>query len=276
MMERPPQIKPHHLEKLALIYRRQSTPEQVRDNVGSTDVQGRLRDRARAWGWPESRIQIIDDLGVSGSHTGLRLGFQQMLDLIDRDEVAIVFFTDASRQSRNMADAEAFLMKAMAHGVLVEISGKLYAPGDADLPELFGLRIQNLLAWYEQANRTRLFREAKRAKILRGFAVSAPPDGFIEISPGKWDPHPDPHVYGGLLRPFVLYPEHGSANKTAQYMRKEGLLLPRTVHGQIVWEPASQLRILRLLRNPLYTDAYVYYRSKLVGKRMVMRPGQSG
>ena len=270
-MDRPPHIKPHHLEQLALIEVRQSSMEQGRDNVGSTDVQRGLRERARAWGWPESRIRIIDEVGVSGS-TGLRPEFQNMLDLIDRDEVAIVFFNDASRLSRNPLDAESFLVRAMTHGVLVEIGGKLYAPGDADLPELFGLRIQNLLAWYDQANRTRIFRDAKHAKIRRGLAVSRPPDGFIRISPGKWDPHPDPHVYESLRRPLVLYLELGSGRKVAQYMRREGLLLPRTVNGQIVWEPASQLRILRLLRNPLYTDAYVYNRTRQVGTRTVTRP----
>ena len=143
-MERSPQIQPHHLEKLALIWVRQSTMERGRNNMGSADGQQGLRERAHVWGWPEFRIRIIDEVGVSGS-TGLRHEFQHALDLMDRDEVAIVFFNDASRLSRNPLDAQAFLVRAMAHGVLVEISGKLYAPGDADLSELFGLRIQNLL-----------------------------------------------------------------------------------------------------------------------------------
>src|SRR6266852_4145773 len=179
-MGRPPQIEPRHFEKLAVIYVRQSTPAQVRDNLGSTDVQRRLADRAREWGWPDSRIDIIDDdLGVSGSHAGLRQGFSRMLDLMDRGEVAIVFVNDASRLSRNPSDAEAFLLRATAKEVLLEVNGQLFSPGDANLLELFGLRLQNLLAWWEQANRTRLFRAAKLAKAARGFAVTRPPDGLV-------------------------------------------------------------------------------------------------
>lgn len=140
-MKRPPQIKAHHLEKLALVWVRQSTMEPGRNNVGSTDAQRGLRERARVWGWPASRIQVIEEVGMSGS-TGQRHEFQHALDLMDRDEVAIVLFNDASRLSRDTLDAKPFLVSAMAHGVLVEIGGKLYAPGDAHLLELFGLRMQ--------------------------------------------------------------------------------------------------------------------------------------
>ena len=100
-MARPSQIQPHHLERLAIVYIRQSSPEQVRDNSGATEVQRRLAERARQWGWPDTRIHVIDgDLGTSGSHPGRRPAFRYMLDQMDRGEVAIVFVNDASRLSR--------------------------------------------------------------------------------------------------------------------------------------------------------------------------------
>jgi DNA invertase Pin-like site-specific DNA recombinase len=262
-MGRPLQIEPRHLEKLAVVYVRQSTPEQVRDNLGSTDVQRRLADRAREWGWPNSRIDIIDDdLGVSGSHAGFRQGFSRMLDLMDRGEVAIVFVNDSSRLSRNPSDAEAFLLRATAKEVLLEVNGQLYSPGDANLLELFGLRLQNLLAWWEQANRTRLFRAAKLAKAARGFAVTRPPDGFVTSVRGKWVKDPDPQIRESFQRVFDLYPRLGSARKVRKYLNAGGLPLPRRRRGQMLWEPATDLRIIRILRNPAYTDAYVYSRTK--------------
>jgi DNA invertase Pin-like site-specific DNA recombinase len=264
-VERPPQIEPRHLEKLAVVYVRQSTPEQVRDNLGSTDVQRRLADRAREWGWPDSRIQIIDDdLGVSGSHAGLRQGFSRMLDLMHQGEVAIVFVNDSSRLSRNPSDAEAFLLKATAKEVLLEVNGQLFSPGDANLIELFGLRLQNLLAWWEQANRTRLFRAAKLAKAARGFAVTAPPDGIVTSVRGKWVKDPDPQIRESFQRVFDLYPQLGSARKVRKYLNAHGLPLPRRTRGQLLWETATDLRIIRILRNPAYTDAYVYSRTKLM------------
>ena len=66
-----PLITPDHLRRLAIVYVRQSTEEQVRDNTGSTEYQRGLVEVARALGWEESQIQIIDeDLGRSGSSAG--------------------------------------------------------------------------------------------------------------------------------------------------------------------------------------------------------------
>jgi epoxyqueuosine reductase QueG len=50
--------------KLAYIYVRQSSVNQVRQHQESTELQYRLVDRAAALGWPGERIQVIDeDLG---------------------------------------------------------------------------------------------------------------------------------------------------------------------------------------------------------------------
>ena len=46
-------INAHHLERLAIIYVRQSSLRQVSENRESTDR--RLRDHARALGWPSDR-----------------------------------------------------------------------------------------------------------------------------------------------------------------------------------------------------------------------------
>ncbi len=77
-----PLITSDHLRRLAIIYVRQSTEEQVRDNVGSTEYQRGLVEVARALGWDESQIQIIDeDLGKSGSSTERRKGLQRLQTL---------------------------------------------------------------------------------------------------------------------------------------------------------------------------------------------------
>ena len=55
-----------HLALLAIIYVRQSSARQVRENVESTQLQYRLVELARALGWPDERIVVIDeDLGLS-------------------------------------------------------------------------------------------------------------------------------------------------------------------------------------------------------------------
>ena len=61
-------VQPHHLERGAYLYIRQSSMRQVIENVESTKRQYALRNRAIALGWPAQRVHIIDqDLGMSGA-----------------------------------------------------------------------------------------------------------------------------------------------------------------------------------------------------------------
>ena len=69
-----------HLSRTAVIYVRQSTLAQVERNTESTARQYDLVGRARQLGWPAGAIRVIDgDLGISGSVTGQRDGFEGVL-----------------------------------------------------------------------------------------------------------------------------------------------------------------------------------------------------
>lgn len=50
-----------HRERLAVVYVRQSTAQQVLDHQESTRLQYGLVSRAQALGWEASRILVIDD-----------------------------------------------------------------------------------------------------------------------------------------------------------------------------------------------------------------------
>ena len=59
-------ITPQHLDRRAVIYLRQSSEKQVRENKESQRLQYGLRDRAVALGW--TQVEVIDiDLGRSAS-----------------------------------------------------------------------------------------------------------------------------------------------------------------------------------------------------------------
>ncbi len=74
------QVSAHHLSRLAYLYVRQSTLQQVLENTESTARQYALRERALALGWSQERIVVIDqDLGHSGASTADRLGFQRLV-----------------------------------------------------------------------------------------------------------------------------------------------------------------------------------------------------
>lgn len=258
---RPPKVRPAHLQKLAIVYVRQSSLEQVRDYTGSTAAQRELADLPHRWGWPESRIQVIDaDLGLSAASGSKRAGFEQMLDLIERDEVGIVFVRDISRLSRNPLEAVRFIQSTKNHRTLIYANGGVRDPATDDLSALFGLQLEGLLAWYENATRTRSFMAARIAKARQGHAVSPPPIGYVRSVQGHWVKDPDLEVQETIRRVFELYPKLLSLGNIVKYMRQHNLLFPRRRHGQVKWGPANATRLHNTLTNPAYTGDYVFLR----------------
>src|SRR6266446_3434561 len=59
-------VRPHHLERKALLYVRQSSAHQVLHNRESSTLQYAMRDRLTALGWSEIEV-IDDDLGRSAA-----------------------------------------------------------------------------------------------------------------------------------------------------------------------------------------------------------------
>jgi DNA invertase Pin-like site-specific DNA recombinase len=259
---RPPQVRLVHLTKWAIVYARQSSPVQVREHTGSTADQRALADLARQWGWPATRIRVIDDdLGLSGTSSQDRAGFRSMLEAIDHGEVGIVFVREVSRISRDPLDSEMFLTRAIRAGVLVYASHQLFDTATEDLAELFGLRIQSLLGWYENRSRVRTLGAARSAKARQGHAVTRPPIGYVQTARGKWIKDPDPKVQDAVQRLFDQYQPLGSIGNVLRHMRQHALLFPHRRRGEIVWAPPVRSHVAHILRNPNYTGDYVFRRS---------------
>ena len=83
-------IQTRHLERQAVVYVRQSSARQVQENIESTQLQYGLVDRAKALGWPDHHVVVIDDdLGVSGQSLEGRAGFQRLLAEISLGHVGM-------------------------------------------------------------------------------------------------------------------------------------------------------------------------------------------
>jgi len=90
-MSEPGKITASHRSRAAVIYVRQSTLVQVERNTESTARQYDLVSRARELGWPREAIRVIDgDLGISGSVTGQRDGFEGMVAEVALGQVGII------------------------------------------------------------------------------------------------------------------------------------------------------------------------------------------
>ena len=93
-----------HLSRAAVIYVRQSTLAQLERNTESTARQYDLVNRARQLGWPRDAIRVVDaDLGISGSVTGRRDGFEGMVAEVALGQVGIILALEVSRLARDNA-----------------------------------------------------------------------------------------------------------------------------------------------------------------------------
>ena len=90
-------ISDAHRAKLAVVYVRQLTPQQVAENRESLARQYALADHAISLGWPTERVLVIDeDLGLSGRTADMRLGFQRLLAEVSMDHVGLVLGLEMS------------------------------------------------------------------------------------------------------------------------------------------------------------------------------------
>src|SRR5262249_51344479 len=95
-------VLPGHLEKLAIVYVRQSSQAQVLEHRESTARQYAFADQAVAFGWPRERVLTIDeDLGKSGRSAEGRSGFQRLVTEVTLNHVGMVFGLELSRLARS-------------------------------------------------------------------------------------------------------------------------------------------------------------------------------
>ena len=81
-------IRPEQLARAAFIYVRQSSPQQVRENLESQRRQYGFAEQATALGWSEQQLVIVDeDQARSGSIPQARPGFARLLAAVARVEV---------------------------------------------------------------------------------------------------------------------------------------------------------------------------------------------
>ena len=98
-------LHPWHRERLAVVYVRQSTVQQVLDHQESTRLQYGLAGRAQALGWAAERVLVIDeDLGKSGASAEGRAGFQRLVTEVSLDHVGMIFGVEMSRLARSNKD----------------------------------------------------------------------------------------------------------------------------------------------------------------------------
>lgn len=261
-MRRESLIQPEHLERLALVYVRQSTPGQVRENQESTRLQYGLRERAEQLGWARDRIRTIDeDLGQSGSGQQERRGFAGLVLEVARGKVGAVFGLDASRFSRNGAEWFELLRWLRATGTLLVTDEGVYDARSGD--DSFVLGIHGTLSEAELYRIKARMDKGKLSKARRGELYVHVPTGFVRDGT-RLRKDPDGHVQEAIGLVFEKFRELGSARKAAKELRAAGVKLPsqHTDERGLEWREATYSRVLTVLRNPAMGGAYAWGRTR--------------
>ncbi len=120
-------IRPHHLERKAILYVRQSSAHQVLHNRESSALQYAMRDRLATLGWREIET-VDDDLGRSAAGSVARAGFDRMVAEVCLGKVGAVAAREVSRFARNSRDWQQLIeMCRVVDTVLVDQEA-IYAP----------------------------------------------------------------------------------------------------------------------------------------------------
>lgn len=183
-------LRNHHLRRQAMVYVRQSHPQQVIDHVESTARQYALVERAIAWGWSPDRVLVIDeDQGQSGQSMATRLGFQRLLAEVSLDHVGLILGLELSRLARSSKDWHQLLELCAIFGTLLADADGLYDPTDYNDRLLLGLRgMMNEAELYILKGR---LHAGRLNKAKRGDLLNHPPMGYVRDADRDYHLDPD-------------------------------------------------------------------------------------
>lgn len=277
-LTRSGKIKPWHLDRSAIVYVRQSTPQQVASNQESTARQYALAGRAADLGWPARQVRIIDeDLGKSGQSVEGRPGFQRLLAEVALDHVGLILGLEMSRLARSCKDWHQLLELGARFRTLLADADGLYDPTDHNDRLLLGLK-----GTMNEAElhilKERLY-EGKLNKARRGEVFAAPPIGYVRLSGGPLAIDPDEQVQAVVRLIFDQFDRQGTRNGLLRYLVRHRIQIPVRPHcgadrGRLVWRRPSRATLQSLLRHPVYAGAYRYGHRQIDARRKL--PGRPG
>jgi DNA invertase Pin-like site-specific DNA recombinase len=258
-------IRPEHHERAAFVYIRQSSLKQVRENLESQKRQYGFAEQARAMGWNEQQVVVVDeDQGKSGATPESRPGFARLISAVARSEVGIVMSLEVSRLSRNDADWYHLVHLCRWTGTLIADEQGIYDPSAGADRMVLGIRGQ--VSEIERDNSVHRMVEARWNKARRGEVFTMVPAGYDLDEIGRLSITSDQAVADAIRRVFDKFDEVGTARQVLAWWHAQGLPFPvrrlGVGGGLVVWTEVKYRAILSTLHHPFYAGAYVFGRSE--------------
>lgn len=253
-----------HLDRDAYVYIRQSTLQQVRENVQSTERQYGLVERAVELGWPRERVEVVDeDLGCSGAQAAGRSGFQRLVARLSMGEVGAVFGLEVSRLARSSADWHRLLELCGIFETLIVDEDGIYDLGDFNDRLVLGLKGTMSEAELHYLHSRMV--EGKRAKAKKGELRTPLPVGYVHDEDGGVIQDPDEEVREAVAALFRAFRKASTAYGAVRALADHPF--PKRAYGgvwagQLRWGQLTHGRACSILKNPAYAGAYVFGRHR--------------
>src|SRR6201984_2122381 len=239
------------LQRKAVVYVRQSTPQQVQLDLESQRRQYELVEVARRRGFTDIEV-IDDDLGRTASGAVERPGFDRLVAALCAGQAGAVLCLDASRLARNGRDWHHLLeLCGLVEARVIDLDG-VYDPCRPNDRLLLGMK--GSISEFELGVLRARMLDAAGAKARRGELRIGVPIGYIwhrEVGLGL---DPDLRIQEAIRLIFTRFRELGSARQVLLSMTKDQVHFPRPSDGK---KPApvecTPIRYRKLLgpRSPL-------------------------
>jgi DNA invertase Pin-like site-specific DNA recombinase len=259
-------ISHEHLQRLAVVYVRQSSPHQVLHHRESRERQYALVDRAVALGWSHDRVLVIDeDQGQSGKTAAGRSGFHRLLTEVALAHVGLVLGLEMSRLARSSKDWHHLLEMCALFGTILADEDGVYDPGDANDRLLLGLK--GTISEFELVTMHNRLERGKLNKAQRGALFYNVPAGYVKVSADHVALDPDAQVREVIRLIFDKYDELGSAYGVFRYLVRNHIRIGVRAHtgpcrGQLEWHHPTPFLVRYILAHPIYAGVYTYGRRR--------------
>ncbi|MGZ6364110.1 MAG: recombinase family protein [Ktedonobacterales bacterium] len=273
-------LRSWHRERLAVVYIRQSTAQQVLVHVESTRLQYGLVRHAEAYGWASDRILVIDeDLGKSGTTAVGRTGFERLVTEVSLGHVGLILGLEMSRLARSNVDWHRLLEVCALFGTLIADLDGLYDPAQYNDRLLLGLK-GTMSEAEGHLLKQRLY-EGCLSKARRGALTFALPSGYVWAADGTIQCDPDEQVQAVVRLIFAQFEALGTLGGLLRYLARHDIRLGIRVRegpgkGQLVWRRPNRATLQNMVKHPLYAGAYVYGRRQQDRRRHEPERPRSG
>jgi DNA invertase Pin-like site-specific DNA recombinase len=255
-----------HRDRLAVIYVRQSSRQQVLDHGESTRLQYGLTDRAAALGWPVSRVMVIDeDLGRSAANAAGRPGFARLVAELTMGHVGLVLGLEMSRLARAGRDWHQLIEWCSLAGALLADADGVYDPNwhnDRLLPGWKGTMTELELHLIRQR-----MASGRLAKAGRGELAVPLPAGYARRASGEVALDPDEQVQAVIRLVFGLFEQLGTVHAVRRFLVARQVRIGMRERsgpgkGEVAWRAPHQQGLVNMLRDPAYAGIYACGRSR--------------